>query len=83
MSTVRGSRNPDTKFTKVAAKSVKIWSSAEGGKTWKAATVKRSGSAWQATVRNPASGAVALRSEVKDAAGNRSVQAVYRAHGIG
>lgn len=83
VSAVRGSQNPDTKFTKVTAKSVKVWSSADGGKTWKAATVKRSGSAWQATVRNPASGAVALRSEVKDAAGNRSVQTVYRAYAIG
>ncbi|MEU9456432.1 hypothetical protein [Streptomyces sp. NPDC048277] len=79
----RSSQGPDAKLTKVTAKSVKVWSSADGGKTWKAATVKRSGSAWQASVHNPASGAVALRSEVTDAAGDRSVETVYRAYAIG
>ena len=67
----------------MTAKSRKVWSSADGGKTWKAATVKHSGSTWQATVHNPASGVVALRSEVTDAAGDRSVQTVYRAYSIG
>ena len=38
---------------------------------------------WQASVHNPASGAVALRSEVTDAAGDRSVETVYRAYAIG
>ncbi|MFG2955870.1 hypothetical protein ACGF5O_19375 [Streptomyces sp. NPDC048291] len=79
----RGSQGPDTKLTKVTAKSVRVWSSADGGKTWKAATVKHSGSTWQATVHNPASGAVALRSEVTDAAGDSSVETVYRAYAIG
>ncbi|MFI1047161.1 hypothetical protein ACH4U3_15350 [Streptomyces griseoruber] len=83
VSAVRGAQNPDTKFTKVTAKSVRVWSSADGGKTWKAATVKHSGSTWQASVHNPASGAVALRSEVKDSAGGRSVETVYRAYAIG
>ncbi|MFE3163093.1 hypothetical protein [Streptomyces sp. NPDC059224] len=79
----RASQGPDTKLTKVTAKSVRVWSSADGGKTWKAATVKRAGSAWQASVRNPASGAVALRSEVTDSAGDSSVETVYRAYAIG
>ncbi|MHB9860549.1 hypothetical protein [Streptomyces sp. YIM S03343] len=79
----RGSQGPDAKFTKVTAKSVRVWSSADGGKTWKAATVKHSGSTWQASVHNPASGAVALRSEVTDSAGDRSVETVYRAYTIG
>ncbi|MET8080650.1 hypothetical protein [Streptomyces sp. NPDC005303] len=79
----RGSQGPDPKFTKVTAKSVKVWSSADGGKTWKAATVRHSGSTWQASVHNPASGAVALRSQVTDAAGDRSVETVYRAYAIG
>jgi hypothetical protein len=79
----RGSQDPDVRFTKVTAKSVKVWSSADGGKTWKAATVRHSGTTWQAAVHNPASGAVALRSEVTDAAGDRSVQTVYRAYAIG
>ncbi|MFJ3305873.1 hypothetical protein ACIPSA_22635 [Streptomyces sp. NPDC086549] len=79
----RGAQGPDLKFTKVTAKSVRVWSSADGGKTWKAATVKHSGSTWQASVHNPASGAVALRSEVTDSAGDRSVETVYRAYAIG
>lgn len=79
----RGSQGSDLRFTKVTAKAVKVWSSADGGKTWKAATVRHSGSSWQATVHNPASGAVALRSEVTDAAGDRSVETVYRAYAIG
>lgn len=79
----RGSQGPDTKLTKVTAKSVKVWSSADGGRTWKAATVRHSGTTWQASVHNPASGAVALRSEVTDAAGDRSVETVYRAYAIG
>ncbi|MFE2063347.1 hypothetical protein ACFXDH_13210 [Streptomyces sp. NPDC059467] len=45
--------------------------------------VRHSGSVWQASVRNPASGAVALRSEVTDSAGDRSVETVYRAYAIG
>ncbi|WP_330265917.1 hypothetical protein [Streptomyces griseorubiginosus] len=79
----RGSQGPDLAFTKVTAKSVKVWSSADGGRTWKAATVRHSGSTWQASVHNPGSGAVALRSEVTDAAGDRSVETVYRAYAIG
>lgn len=78
----RGSQG-DVRFTTVTAKSVRVWSSADGGRTWKAATVRHSGSTWQASVRNPASGAVALRSEVTDAAGDRSVETVYRAYAIG
>ncbi|WP_406158702.1 hypothetical protein OG806_23310 [Streptomyces sp. NBC_00882] len=79
----RGSQGPDVRFTAVTAKSVRVWSSADGGRTWKAATVTHSGSTWQASVHNPASGAVALRSEVTDAAGDRSVETVYRAYAIG
>ncbi|MFJ9704583.1 hypothetical protein [Streptomyces sp. NPDC101234] len=79
----RSSQGPDAKLTKVTAKAVKVWSSADGGKTWKAATVRHSGSVWQASVHNPASGAVALRSEVTDSAGDHSVETVYRAYAIG
>ncbi|MFG2946617.1 hypothetical protein [Streptomyces adustus] len=83
VSALRGSQSPDVKFTQVTAKSVRVWSSADGGTTWKAATVKRSGTGWQASVHNPSSGAVALRSEVTDSAGDRSVETVYRAYAIG
>jgi hypothetical protein len=84
VSASRGSQNPDVKLTKVTVKSVRVWSSADGGKTWKPLIVKHStGSTWQASVHNPASGAVALRSEVTDTAGNRSLETVYRAYAIG
>ncbi|MGW7722303.1 hypothetical protein [Streptomyces canus] len=79
----RGSQGPDVRFAAVTAKSVRVWSSADGGRTWKAATVTHSGSTWQASVHNPASGAVALRSEVTDAAGDRSEETVYRAYAVG
>ncbi|MCD9875155.1 hypothetical protein [Streptomyces guryensis] len=79
----RGSQGPDVRFTNVTAKSVRVWSSADGGRTWQAATVKHVGSTWQASVHNPASGAVALRSEVTDSAGDRSVETVYGAYGVG
>jgi hypothetical protein len=79
----RGSQDPDVKFTKVAVKTVRVWTSADGGKTWKAAAVARSGSSWKVSVHNPASGAIALRSEVTDSDGDRSVETVYRAYAIG
>ncbi|WP_405990990.1 hypothetical protein [Streptomyces sp. NBC_00986] len=79
----RGSQGPDVKFTKSTVKSLKVWASSDGGKTWKAATVTRSGSSWKASVHNPASGAVALRSQVTDSAGGTSVETVYRAYAIG
>ncbi|WP_416962699.1 hypothetical protein [Streptomyces sp. Agncl-13] len=79
----RGSQGPDVKFTKSTVKSLKVWASSDGGKTWKAASVTRSGTSWKASVHNPASGAVALRSQVTDSAGGTSVETVYRAYAIG
>lgn len=79
----RGSQGPDVKFTKSTVKSLKVWASSDGGTTWKAVTVTRSGSSWNASVHNPASGAVALRSQVTDSTGGTSVETVYRAYAIG
>ncbi|MDV9177652.1 hypothetical protein R6V09_46965 [Streptomyces sp. W16] len=79
----RGSQGPDTKFTKSTVKSLKVWASSDGGRTWKAVSVTRSGSSWKAAVHNPASGAVALRSQVTDSAGGTSTETVYRAYSIG
>ncbi|MET7737106.1 hypothetical protein ABZT02_38100 [Streptomyces sp. NPDC005402] len=59
--------------------SAEVRSFADGGRTGKAATVRHSGSTWQASVHLPASGGVAPRSQVTDAAGDRSVGTVYRA----
>jgi hypothetical protein len=79
----RGSQGPDVEFTKSTVKSLKVWASSDGGTTWKAVSVTRSGSSWKASVHNPASGAVALRSQVTDSAGGTSVETVYRAYAIG
>ncbi|MET7490076.1 hypothetical protein [Streptomyces sp. NPDC005538] len=79
----RGSQGPDVKFTKTTVKSLKVWASSDGGRTWKAASVTRSGTSWKASVHNPASGAVALRSQVTDSGGGTSVETVYRAYAIG
>ncbi|SEE41580.1 hypothetical protein SAMN05216489_06531 [Streptomyces sp. 3213] len=79
----RGSQGPDTKFTKTTVKSLKVWTSSDGGTTWKAVSVTRSGSSWKAAVHNPASGAVALRSQVTDSTGGTSTETVYRAYAIG
>ncbi|MFJ9372394.1 hypothetical protein [Streptomyces sp. NPDC101455] len=79
----RGSQGPDVKFTKSTVKSLKVWASSDGGQTWKALSVTRSGSSWKASVHNPASGAVALRSQVTDSTGGTSVETVYRAYAIG
>lgn len=75
-------QGPDVKFATVAVKSLKVWASSDGGRTWHAVTVKHSGTNWLATVHNPASGAVALRSQVMDAQGDSSVETVYRAYAI-
>ncbi|WP_427920187.1 hypothetical protein [Streptomyces sp. cg40] len=79
----RGSQGPDVKFTKTTVKSLKVWASSDGGTTWKAVSVTRSGSSWKAAVHNPASGAVALRSQVTDSTGGTSTETVYRAYAIG
>jgi hypothetical protein len=38
---------------------------------------------WLATVHDPSSGYVALRSAVTDTAGNSTVQTIYQAYAIG
>jgi hypothetical protein len=78
----RGSQGPDVKFTTVPAKSVRVWSSTDDGRTWHPAPVTHTGTTWQASIHNPTSGAVALRSEVTDGAGDRSVETVYRAYRV-
>ncbi|MBK6016151.1 hypothetical protein [Streptomyces sp. MBT53] len=79
----RGSQGPDTRLTSLTVKSLKVWASSDGGTTWKAVSVTRSGTSCKAAVHNPASGAVALRSQVTDSAGGTSTETVYRAYAIG
>ena len=45
-------------------------------------TRQQHGTSWHATVRDPASGFVSLRSTVTDSAGDRSTETIYRAYSI-
>jgi hypothetical protein len=60
----------------------RVQASTNGGKTWQTVRMVRHGSYWLATVPDPASGYVALRSTVIDSHGNKSVETIYRAYAI-
>jgi subtilisin family serine protease len=67
----------------VAVRKLAVDVSYDDGRTWQAATVKRSGPRWTATVRHPAGGHAALRATVTDTQGNTLEQTVLRAYQIG
>jgi len=54
----------------------------DNGKTWKKTTLKKSGSKWVATVKNPGSGYVTVRAKAVDTKGNSSEVTIYRAYRI-
>lgn len=64
-------------------RSVTIDVSFNGGKTWHRIAARGHGTSWHATVQDPASGFVSLRSTVTDSAGDRSTETIYRAYSIG
>jgi hypothetical protein len=64
-------------------KFVRLQVSDNGGKSWHAVSLVRHGRAWLASVQDPASGYVSLRSTVIDRAGDSTVQTIYRAYQIG
>lgn len=68
---------------KATPKSVTAKASFDGGKSWKSVPVKKSGSAWKATVKNPGSGVVALKTQTQDKGGNKTEVTIYRAYRIG
>lgn len=79
----RTSNDPaDIPVSRDAVKTVRVWASNDNGRTWHAVYVKHSGTAWTASIRNPGSGAVTLRSQVTDAQGNSSTETIYRAYTI-
>ncbi|MGA3541786.1 hypothetical protein ACK8GE_21130 [Micromonosporaceae bacterium DT194] len=63
-------------------KTMTAWASYDNGATWKKTTLKKSGSKWVATVKNPKSGYVTLRAKVTDTKGNSSDITIYRAYKI-
>jgi hypothetical protein len=63
-------------------RTVKVQMSVNGGTTWRTLTLTRRSGYWLATVPDPASGYVSLRSVVTDVRGDSSVQVIYRAFAI-
>jgi hypothetical protein len=67
----------------IAAHGVLVWASADGGKTWQALRVSRSGPHWTAIVTNPAaSGFVSLRVQGTDANGFTTRMTVTNAYAV-
>jgi hypothetical protein len=64
-------------------RTVRMQASFNGGKTWQALRLIRRTGHWLARVHDPASGMVALRAVVIDAAGDSTVQTIYQAFAIG
>jgi hypothetical protein len=74
---------PDSPSPVNRLKSVRLEASFDGGATWHALALRRTGASWTAAVRDPASGYVSLRSIVVNTAGDSSTQTVYKAYAIG
>ncbi|MDG4793846.1 S8 family serine peptidase [Micromonospora sp. WMMD1082] len=72
-------RQPGAPAAKTAKLTVEV--SYDGGRTWQAATVRKAGSGWQATVRHPrGTGHVSLRASARDTAGNTVTQRIIQAY---
>jgi len=69
--------------TRSAAKKFSVQASFNAGKTWHAVHLVRHRGYWTIRVRNPRSGYVSIRSTTVNAAGDTSVETIYRAYGIG
>ncbi|MGA3527017.1 hypothetical protein [Melissospora conviva] len=78
----RQSQNGVKAGTAPKVKTMTAWASYDNGATWKKTTLKKSGSKWVATVKNPKSGYVTLRAKVTDTKGNSSDITIYRAYKI-
>jgi hypothetical protein len=73
----QGSPAPHYRLRKVL-----VQMSVNGGATWRTLRLVHRGAFWLATVPDPASGYVSLRSVVTDVHGDSSVQTIYRAFAI-
>ncbi len=63
-------------------KTVQFYVSFNGGSTWRRLALRRIGSYWQATIADPATGYVTIRSIVTDVHGDLTEQTVYRAYAV-
>ena len=82
VSVVRPGASADISPPRYSLRTFRVQASVNGGKTWQTVTLVRHGRFWLATVPDPASGYVALRSTVIDSHGNKSVETIYRAYAI-
>ena len=71
-------RGADPKLSKLIAQM-----SPDSGKTWRAVPVQKIGGTWYATVTNPTTSAVALKTRATFAGGAYTEVTVFRAYGIG
>lgn len=63
-------------------KTLRLQVSYNGGVSWLPVTLVQRGRSWLASVHDPASGYVSLRSTVIDVAGDSTVQTIYRAYRV-
>ena len=82
VSVVRPAASSDISPPKYRLRRVQVQASVNGGKTWRTVHLVKHGGYWLATVPDPASGYVALRSTVVDSHGDKSVETIYRAYAI-
>jgi hypothetical protein len=73
----------DARNSNISAHGVKVWASADGGKTWYALRVSHSGYQWTVSVRNPAKpGFVSLRVQGTDSSGFTVSETVINAYRV-
>jgi hypothetical protein len=63
-------------------KTVRLQVSFNGGTSWHGVSLVRHGRGWLASVHDPESGYVALRSTVIDSAGDSTVETIYQAYSV-
>ncbi|AGL19347.1 Subtilisin-like protein serine protease-like protein [Actinoplanes sp. N902-109] len=74
----------DIKVQGTAARTVTAKASFDNGKTWKTVSVRKSGTIWKATVKNPVKGGmIGLRTQAKTQDGYTTEVTVYRAYRVG
>ncbi|WP_213003883.1 hypothetical protein [Winogradskya consettensis] len=78
----RSTTTVNIKTQGTAAKSMTAKASFDGGKTWKSVPVRKTGTTWAATVKNPAAGTIALRAQAKTSKGYTTEVTIYRAYRI-
>jgi hypothetical protein len=81
---MQGTKPSDSEVHQLSdpVKKIDAWSSTDGGRTWHAVTVKQVRGTWRATVHDPKSGTVALRSQVTDSHEDTTTTTVVDAYGV-